>query len=34
MVAPAVGEDPADPPRTDTRSSPPGTGINTTGNPS
>jgi NADH-quinone oxidoreductase subunit G len=34
MVSPAVGEDPADPPRTDTRSSPPGTGINTTGNPS
>ncbi len=34
MVAPAVGENPADPPRNDDRMSPPGTGINTTGNPS
>jgi NADH-quinone oxidoreductase subunit G len=34
MVAPAVGEDPADPPRNDDRQSPPGTGIGTTGNPS
>jgi NADH-quinone oxidoreductase subunit G len=34
MVAPAAGEDPADPPRNMDAESPPGTGINTTGNPS
>jgi hypothetical protein len=27
MVAPAFGEDPADPPRNDDRQSPPGTGF-------